>query len=203
MTRETVRDVIWFINLFLLFMLASYTVCESIKGQGKSLASFTPLYGSQDNSDERWCGGGVYIADFTILTAAHVWSDTGKLYLDKNSTQPVALIKRDTELDLALLRSPFKGTPAKLGNFRLYDQVLVVGNPFCLDGVVLFGRIGKLNPKAPQMLVGIPAIGGISGGGIFSHGKLVGIANLGFGDNGGKLLIGVTSVGIKAFLEGK
>lgn len=174
----------------------------------------------QTRSPASSTGSGVVIAGGAILTGAHVVADATFLQIQKPSHPDKAIARVRAvchDADLALLEviepADFLAdvVPAELGEMpRLRDEVAVVGYPVggeeisITEGVVSRIEVQRYSHSQRNLLavtVDAAINAGNSGGPVFGHGKVVGIAF--------QKLTGVDNIGemvpppvIRTFLDG-
>lgn len=186
-----------------LLIILALVLCWPISG----LAGTHHL---QDITVKLPTGTGFYIGGEKLLTAAHlikpymenaIWVVNGK---DKTVAK---LIKIDRDLDLALLR--VKGADYPQIQFKLEteidEEVILVVNIGDFEDIFLRGRVsgyGYFGGKE-YIVVDMTIIPGMSGAGIFSEGKLIGILRMLYGDTrmGDFVALIIPAEKIKEFLE--
>jgi len=155
-------------------------------------------------------GTGFHIGNGKILTVAHII----KPYMEnaiwvKNGEHGMTarLIKIDRELDLALLGVSETNYPEML--FKLEtevdDEVISVVNIGVFEDVFLRGRVagyGYFEGKE-YIVIDMKIIPGMSGSGVFSEGKLIGIVQRMYGvlERGDFVALIIPSERIVKFLE--
>jgi len=124
-------------------------------------------------------GTGIHINDKEILTAAHLVKPymENAVWIVNGEHEMVGRLKKiDRELDLALLEvdeyMQFGGLGFQL-DAEAGDEVIVVGNPGECEDVTVWGRVAGRSEK--HLIVDITVMPGVSGGGVFREGKLLGI----------------------------
>lgn len=144
-------------------------------------------------------GSGVILETGLVLTNAHLVGD--EVYVGDSVAK---VLKVDYDIDLALLKvetKPFK--KLKFGKVKQGQAVHYVGNPGRHYNVVSKGYVVLL--KEGYVLTNTLPIPGMSGGGLYRNGKLVGL-NVGYEQYplvGVHIAVHVGLKAIKTFLEGK
>jgi len=133
-------------------------------------------------------GAGFFVTPDLILTNAHVATcdSAMEVVLADGRQRPGTVLRRDTRLDLAVVRAPgLDVTPLPLadaGELRVGDRVTLVGSPVGLEFTVHEGSVSSL----PRMVLGVAYIQldakinpGNSGGPLIDErGRVVGVVSL-------------------------
>lgn len=127
-------------------------------------------------------GSGTHIGGGYVLTAAHVVrgeSDV-RVKTDDGATNPAKVLWVGNDDDVALLQvDGLAADTARVdcGPLKVGREIRTVGNPLAEEFVTTYGRVsGRAGNGA--VLVDLPLVPGMSGGGVFDRGgRLVGIAS--------------------------
>ena len=135
-------------------------------------------------------GTGVYINNNKILTVAHgikTWMENAVWVINGEYKTVARVIKIDRELDLALLEiideAEYPEVLFKLET-EVDEKVVSMVNFGELEDIFLRGRIaGYGNHEGKEyIIIDMKIIPGMSGSGVFSEGKLIGIIQLLYGN---------------------
>ena len=146
-------------------------------------------YHLQDITVKLPTGTGFHIGNNRILTAAHLIKPYMKNAIwVKNGEQKIVakLIKINRELDLALLEVSKTNYPEILFKLEteIDEEVISVVNFGVFEDIFLRGKVagyGYYEDKE-YIVIDMKIIPGMSGSGVFSKGKLIGIVCLLYGD---------------------
>lgn len=174
-------------------LINSKALAKEMEGSAPSLTDSVVIISSDSNSQ----GAGFYVADNLILTNAHVVSP-GHSVSVKNSANASGLgtvIKTDSMLDLALIKTDLPGKPIRFASSKTRisqgDEVQAVGHPKGFSFSVSRGIVSALreipNPIAPGKVLryiqtDAPISPGNSGGPLIRKGLVVGINTFKFVD---------------------
>lgn len=175
-------------------LINARTLAKEVDGSAPlSLTDSVVIITSDSNSQ----GAGFYVADNLILTNAHVVSP-GHSVSVKNSANASGLgtvIKTDSMLDLALIKTDLTGKPIRFASSKTRisqgDEVQAVGHPKGFSFSVSRGIVSALreipNPIAPGKVLryiqtDAPISPGNSGGPLIRKGVVVGINTFKFVD---------------------
>jgi len=154
-------------------------------------------------------GSGFFIGNGKILTNAHVVEGaySAEVFSLIKNYKDVTIIKRDNDLDLAILEVQSVGEPIILFaddiNLRVGQKVLAIGNPEGLERTVSDGMISAIRNQDGVQYIQItaPISGGSSGGPLLNlQGLVIGVTFAGLNE-GQNLNFAVSIETIKRFLR--
>jgi S1-C subfamily serine protease len=137
-----------------------------------------------DIGDELGFGSGFFIGNGKILTNAHVVEGaySAEVHSLRKTYEDVTIIKRDDDVDLAVLEVNSVGEPiislADDSDLRVGQQVLAIGNPLGLERTVSDGLISAMRDSAgfQKIQITAPVSHGSSGGPLLNmQGSVIGI----------------------------
>jgi putative serine protease PepD len=139
---------------------------------------------------------GVYLGEGRLLTANHVSSEAGPGDFEVVSVGKAKVIWSNPATELGLLKiEGFDGPTAELdcstGDAAIGDELEAIGNGFGFEKVHTYGRIATDTRTYPEIdtvrtlqIANMVLAPGMSGGGVFHNGKLVGITSAMIGPAG-------------------
>jgi S1-C subfamily serine protease len=154
-------------------------------------------------------GSGFFIGNGKILTNAHVVEGaySAKVRSLLKTYEDVTIIKRDSDVDLAVLEVNSMGEPiislADDSNLRVGQPVIAIGNPLGLERTVSDGLISAIrNSKGKREIqISAPISHGSSGGPLLNmQGSVIGVTYAGY-DEGQNLNLAIGLETIKRFLR--
>ena len=174
------------------------------------LAGLARAHPLQDITVKLPIGTGFYIGGEKLLTVAHgikPYMENAIWVVNGEHETMATLIKIDRELDLALLRVKQVDYPEMLFKLEteIDEDIISVVNFGDFEDVFLRGRVaGYGSFKGNEYIViDMKIIPGMSGSGVFSEGKLIGIVRMLYGDPrmGDFVALIIPAKIIKEFLE--
>jgi len=159
-----------------------------------------------DIGDEIAFGSGFFIGNGKILTNAHVVEDaySAEVHSLRKTYENVTIIKRDDDVDLAVLEVNSVGEPiislADDTDLRVGQRVLAIGNPLGLERTLSDGLISAIRDwKTVQITA--PISGGSSGGPLLNmQGQVIGVTYASY-DEGQNLNLAVGLEALKWFVK--
>ena len=151
-----------------------------------------PAHGKKKEREGWGTCSGVYVSPTTILTANHCIDMPDGMELREiwvknfyGDSSLATVIKASPMRDLALLKTPLRGTPVKLAKtVTVGEPCYIIGNPLGLQFVVTKGIVSKLDYYFMEFpinhfITDATALPGNSGGPCFnSKGQLIGILTM-------------------------
>lgn len=188
-------------------MLPKYPSVEDIVKYASPAVVTIVVY---DKTGEKFAfGSGFFIGNGKILTNAHVVEGaySAKVHSLSKTYKEVTIIKRDDEIDLAVLEVNSIGEQiislANDSDLRVGQRILAIGNPEGLERTVSDGLISAIRNSdgTQEIQISAPISDGSSGGPLLNiQGSVIGVTYAGY-EKGQNLNFAVGIKTLKQFLK--